>query len=223
MSVITRTADQVPQRQHNQDRMRRADSWHRLSKEVDSCAEKFIFLWIAFNAAYGAELTGLDPDKRPKEFDKFSNFLRQIIDRDEEGVLSESLWCTFSGPIRVLMENQYTYEPFWDATRGLPRGDDWERTLRRSNNGVFQAMGKQEVHRVLTEVFSRLYTLRNQIFHGGATFSTGWGQDQVRDGSRIMAALVPVVLEIMRVDIERNLDSHIWGKVMYPRINYDRD
>ena len=61
--------------------------------------------------------------------------------------------------------------------------------------------------------------MRNQIFHGGATFATGWGPAQVRDGSRIMASLVPVIVDIMEADIESNPDSGTWGKVAYPRIN----
>ena len=56
MTYISRFADQVPQRQHNEDRLRRAESWLTRSGEVKSEAEEFVLLWIAFNAAYGAEL-----------------------------------------------------------------------------------------------------------------------------------------------------------------------
>ena len=38
-------------------------------------------------------------------------------------------------------------------------------------------------------------------------------------GSRIMAALVPAILDIMQADIGQNPDSELWGKVAYPRIN----
>ena len=41
-------------RSHNADRLRRADSWLAHSRKVTSADEKFIFLWIAFNAAYGS-------------------------------------------------------------------------------------------------------------------------------------------------------------------------
>ena len=75
----------------------------------------------------------------------------------------------------------------------------------------------------LRKFFNRLYELRNQIFHGGVTIASGWGQSQIRDGSRIMANLIPQILEIMREDIEENPDSDIWGKVAYPRINKSQD
>ena len=50
----------MSQRQQNEDRMRRADSWCNKGLMDIPSDEKFIFLWIAFNAAYGRELH--DPD-----------------------------------------------------------------------------------------------------------------------------------------------------------------
>ena len=36
-----------------------------------------------------------------------------------------------------------------------------------------------------------------------------------------MAALVPTVLQIMQADIDNDPDTAVWGKVSYPRINYE--
>ena len=36
-----------------------------------------------------------------------------------------------------------------------------------------------------------------------------------------MEALVPVILDIMRVDIEMNPESDVWGLIAYPRTNYE--
>ena len=55
MPAIARTAVQVPQRQHNEDRMRRADSWCKRSETATSDTEKFIFLWIAFKPSMELE------------------------------------------------------------------------------------------------------------------------------------------------------------------------
>ena len=48
----------MSQRQHNEDRMRRAKSWHERSLRAETDDERFIFLWIAFNAAYGDDMNG---------------------------------------------------------------------------------------------------------------------------------------------------------------------
>lgn len=222
MAGPTRTIDQVPQRQHNEDRLRRADSWHRRSQEATIDTEKFIFLWISFNAAYGADMTAAYLDEKTREHDKFEDFLQQIVDRDEDGLLEDILWSRLSGLIRRLLNNQYVYYLFWHAVSDSPRARDWEERFQRDNNRVSDARKYRDVRRVLREVFLRLYTLRNQLFHGGATYATGWGGDQVRDGARLMEALLPVILEIMRADIETNPDSEVWGPIAYPRINYER-
>ena len=217
---MPRTTHQIPQRQHNEDRLRRADSWLRRSKDAKDDTERFIFLWIAFNAAYGSEALPSHSDKQRTERKKFRTFLREILKRDDDGVLEDALWRTYSGPIRVLLENHYVFDPFWDAVRDRDptAGKNWKRKFSASKRSVLRSIGKN-VHHVLTELFMRLYTLRNQLIHGGATFATGWGQDQVRDGSRIMESLVPSILEIMRADIERKPDSRVWGLVDFPRVN----
>lgn len=214
--------------------MRRAASWlersERAAFERESArtdeeragldCERFIFLWIAFNAAYGYSLIDENvDDDDPREREKFSRFLKEVLSRDDKRAIDAILWETYSGPIRVLLDNQYVFGPFWEWVRGSPKGRDWRGQFRRSKSSVHNALKRHHVLGVLREVFNRLYVLRNQIFHGGATFASGWGRGQVRDGSRIMASLVPVILEIMRTDIENNPDSEVWGKVAYPRIN----
>lgn len=225
-----RTSEELSQGRHNQDRMRRADSWLERSEKAASDrknartreeetgldCERFIFLWIAFNAAYGPELVD-DDDSR--EWKRFSEFLRKVLRQDQESAIETILWSTYSGPVRILLNNQYVYRPFWNWVRGSERGRNWRERFERDRRAANGRLANSDVHGVLVAVFDRLYVLRNQIFHGGATFASGWGQDQVRDGSRIMAALVPRILEIMRADIEKNPESAVWGRVAYSRIN----
>ena len=61
--------------------------------------------------------------------------------------------------------------------------------------------------------------MRNRVFRGGATWPAGFRRIRIRDGSRIMASLVPAILDIMQEDIDRNPDPELRGKVAYPRIN----
>ena len=213
--------ERMSQRRHNEDRVRRAESWLARSEDAEADSEeKFIFLWIAFNAAYGAETTpfgGSEHGKGESEREKFEIFLKRIVENDDRKTIEEILLKTYSGPIRVLMNNRYAFSPFWYAMQDLPEGRNWERRFGASNRKAFRAVTDGDVHGVLIEVFRRLYTLRNQILHGGVTYRRGWGRDQIRDGARIMASLVPAVLEIMRADIDADPDSAVWGRVAYPR------
>ena len=230
--------NKLPQTRHNEDRLRRAESWLERSRKVGANAEQadssedkaalvceqFIFLWISFNAAYGHELLDNNNDYRnPTETTKFNTFLKKIIELDTGGEIESILWSTYSGPVRVLLDNQYVFGPFWDWVRGVPDTEDWEERFIRSKSSANRALGRRNVQRVLKEVFSRLYELRNQIFHGGVTIASGWGKSQIMDGSRIMASLIPKILEVMRADIEENPNSELWGKVAYPRINKSQD
>ena len=246
---MTRTSNEVPAREHNEDRMRRAFSWLEKSNKTDNPHEKFIFLWIAFNAAYGAETIGAKVyTSRVPETDRFKKFLREILRRDEKKEIESMIWNEdFSEPIRVLLDNQYVFRQFWDFVQGEKTEKEWEKSFQLYNRRVKRYLekakpvpvtwhtkhnrrvknnlaGRSHVNTVgalLEEIFYRLYTLRNQIFHGGTTFADGWGKSQLRDGSRIMASLVPIILNIMQADISQNPDSEVWGRVAYPRINQE--
>lgn len=230
--VTFKTSEELPPGKHNEDRMRRARSWLARSRRIapDETrtdgeraglhCERFIFLWIAFNAAYGRELSD---DDGSYESEKFSDFLQVLLEQDMQGDIGTILWETYSGPIRILLDNHYVYRPFWDWVRGSEQGKGWDKKFEEHKRSVHRNLTRRDVHGVLMEVFRRLYVLRNQIFHGGATYASGWGWEQVRDGSRIMAVLVPKILDIMQADIEADPGSVAWGRVMYPRINDDRN
>ena len=236
---MRRTSQQVPQEQHNEDRMRRAQSWFERSKTSEGNrkkagndrekaaafdCEQFIFLWISFNAAYGRELLDDRNEDPPKEFERFNDFLAKILERDSHRVIKTILLEKYSDPVRALLNNQYVFGPFWDWVRGSGNDLNWRDSFDKRKNKAFSALvDKDDIHTVLREVFSRLYVLRNQLFHGGATFATGWGRSQVRDGRRIMASLVPEILKIMHTDIEKNPDSDTWGAVAFPRVNEGPD
>ena len=223
MSRHEPTGEPAPQRRHNEDRMRRACTWLERSGRVGTeDMERFVFLWIAFNAAYGDESALRDFVEREEERDsepgRFGTFLANVVERDRASILERIVWDEFPGPIRVLLSNRYVYRPFWLAVWGSDRGGDWRRRFESSKRVALAALSSRDTSTVLSVVFDRLYTLRNQIFHGGTTYPSGFGLDQIRDGSRIMASLVPAILDIMREDIDDNPDSEPWGKVAFPRI-----
>lgn len=224
MSKSEYTHVPAPQRQHNEDRIRRANAWIERSKQEDTeDIERFMFLWVAFNAAYGNEAALRDfvdeEDGKKSESHLFTSFLKNIVAQDKSGDLERIVWDEFSGPIRILLNNQYVFQPFWKAVWGLKPERNWERHFSSEKKRVSSALSRQDVLTILSIVFHRLYTLRNQIFHGGATYPSGFGRTQIRDGSRIMASLVPAIINIMQQELNRDPDSETWGKVAYPRIN----
>ena len=113
--------------------------------------------------------------------------------------------------IRLLIDNPYVFGPFWDFQRGEIDEADYQARFAASRNAAMAAIGRMETARVLTVVFDRLYTLRNQLVHGGATWNGSINRSQVRDGSRIIAHLVPTVIHLMM-----NNPNALWGDAAYP-------
>ena len=88
------------------------------------------------------------------------------------------------------------------ALREAERVIEQERIIRLS---------AQDTERVLYEVFVRLYTLRNQLMHGGATWNSSVNRAQVRDGRALLARVLPVMLGVMMDKSER-----FEGQPFYP-------
>ena len=112
---------------------------------------------------------------------------------DRNKALSALVWQAFPGPIRVLLDNPYVFQPFWDA-QGNPRSDGsiaehWRESFDEARQRVHQALARQDTERVLYEVFVRLYTLRNQLMHGGATRNSSVNRAQVRDGRALLVGI----------------------------------
>ena len=149
------TAERVPQRQHNEDRVRRADAWLERSRQKGTeDIERFIFLWIAFNAAYGNEAALQDfverEDLGDSESHRFRTFLRNIVEEDRGGVLESIVWDEFSGPIRVLLSNRYVFRPFWKAIWGSDRDSDRRQRFESSKRMALTALSRRDVSTVLS-------------------------------------------------------------------------
>ena len=60
-------------------------------------------------------------------------------------------------------------------------------------------------------LFDRLYMLRNQLFHGGATWHGKINRAQIRDGARILQSMIPVIIHLV---LENPNES--WGEPCFP-------
>jgi len=189
-------------------RVHRAISWlKRASNESDDPDVAFILLWVAFNASY-AEDEGYASGK---ERDLLDNYFEKILRLDAEGVISDAIWTEFSGPIRVLLDNKYVFQPYWNNLNEVPDYENWERSFGSAKQVARNALSQSDTKTVLSIVFNRLYVLRNQLVHGGSTWNSSVNRDQVQDGANILSFLLPCFINIMM----DNPDEP-WGKPYYP-------
>jgi hypothetical protein len=193
-------------------RVHRALSWLQRAEQLaveDDPDGQFIFLWIAFNAAYATEM---DPKYRLPQQDTFQAFLQKLVELEgSRNRFGDLLWKEFSGSIRVLLANPYVFQDFWNAHNGtLPR-EEWKPKFEAANRAAQVALVKHDTVTVLGIVLARIYTLRNQLIHGGATWKSGVNREQLRDCVNFMGKLVPLVIEVMM-----DHPDTLWGDACYP-------
>lgn len=103
-------------------RIHRAISWlARAEAEDDNPDARFLFLWIAFNAAYAREF-----GKELTERDQLNAYFGALLALDGKWPLHAVLFREFSGAIRTLIENKFVFEPFWRAFREHDGSGGWD-------------------------------------------------------------------------------------------------
>lgn len=189
----------------------RALSWLNEAEEqkenLDFC---FVSLWISFNAIYADELNFTGDRQGVKDF------LQKIASFDDEKILHSILWNNFSNSIRVFLNNKFIFQKFWDDLNNFKeqKTSTWKEDFVKENKKAFQAMADLKTAQTLNIVFSRLYTLRNQILHGGATFNSSVNKKQKEDACKFLLNVLPAILKIIINNSGQN-----WGKPYYPVID----
>ena len=195
-------------------RIRRALSWiERAEKETADHDAAFIFYWIAFNAIYAEDEQDAG---RVTERDSFREYLGKIVDLDRREVVYNAIWQRFSKEIQDILNNKFVFEPFWKHHNGVRGYRNWMSSFAESKRNAKVALYEYDTETILSILFSRLYVLRNQLIHGGATWNGSVNRDQVRDGRRIVAFLVPRFVQIMVAN-----PREPWGAPYYPVVAGD--
>jgi hypothetical protein len=188
-------------------RLHRAISWLRAAEDQEKSPDlRLICLWVSVNSLYAMDETRFE---KMQERERFGDFVDRLLTCDGESRLYNILWNKFSGPVRLLIENKYVYGPFWDNLRG--EGRNWEKGFQQSIVDANLALSKKKVSYLLRIVLDRLYVLRNQLVHGGATYKSQVNRAQVRDGGNLLSALLPVMIELIMVNGEED-----WGRIYFP-------
>jgi hypothetical protein len=189
-------------------RVHRSLSWLDRAERCEDDDGRFIFLWIAFNAAYANEIGDQERDSEQKVFVRF---LDKLVALDKDHVLYELIWTEFPYSIRVLLDNQFVYQPFWDHHNGRTVDDAWKAKFDKAKAAANRALASHKTTQVLSIVLSRMYTLRNQLIHGGATWNSSVNREQLRDCSAFLGKLVPFVIQLMMDN-----PGTLWGDASYP-------
>lgn len=189
-------------------RLHRALSWlEKAENSQEDMDIQFITLWISFNAIYAKEFA----KERAADRETFNQFIAEICRLDKQKAIYKIIWQRFPQNIRVMLDNHYVFQPFWDFQNGKITEKAWREDFNKANKKAFTALVTQDTHDILLVIFDRLYTLRNQLVHGGATYESQINRSQLKDGCQILLALIPAIIEIVL-----NNSNNDWGKPFYP-------
>ncbi|MGR5176867.1 hypothetical protein ACPV4B_19205 [Vibrio parahaemolyticus] len=192
-------------------RVHRALSWLNKAEQCTDDDSRFIFLWIAFNSAYAQEF---EQRHCYGEQGLYGEFLNKLISCDKQEKLPHLVWSEYSNTIRIILDNEFILQPYWDFHAGRINEEDWKNARSKAKTAANKALSHGDTAKVLSIVFSRLYTLRNQLIHGGATYLSSANRQQLKDCCSILEKLVPVIIEIMM-----DCKDEVWGEAVYPLIN----
>lgn len=189
-------------------RIWRGLSWLERAEQATDADEKFIALWIAFNAIYGrADGYGTDPNGRPGDRATWQSFLAEIVRRDGNDLLGDLVRRNQTSVLRMI-QNKYLFRPFWDRRPGA------ESILKKSSAAALMSLANQMTTGVVEELFERLYVLRAQVFHGAATRGSKLNRGNLRNGAELLSKLIPAMIAIM---MEAGPTEN-WGEVCFPPI-----
>jgi hypothetical protein len=117
-------------------RVHRAISWlQRAAREDDDRDAAFVFLWIAFNSAYSQDI-GIA--YHVSEKGRFKSFLSTLLSFDRDDRIYHLVWTRFPHEIRLVLENQYVFGPFWNHQNGIEGhqiihgGSTWSGAINRA-------------------------------------------------------------------------------------------
>ncbi len=197
-------------------RLHRVEKWLERAEAVSAWGDRdtaFLLYWIAFNSAYAKDRrSGL-------EVEEFRLFFRTLLRFDPNGALRETVCRRFGDAVRKVVENVFLYERFWEEAKSRAKGAEaesdaeWNRKFRAECEEMRRAVaapGEGDALEVLVVLFRRLYTLRNQLVHGGATWGGRLNRYSVENGERLLASTVPIFLRLMRENPDED-----WGAPPY--------
>lgn len=195
-------------------RIHRAISWIKASEtHAENDDIRFICFWISFNSCYAID-NYFNTETANYEKNSIDNFLNKIVSLDHNQKICSLICEQFAPEVQLIIQNEFLFRPYWEYQRNNYHTHYYEQPLAREITETNNSLEKGDVVKVLEIVLSRLSVLRNQLFHGGATYKGSVNRQQVKEATLLLKELVPTVIEIMIENQEKE-----WDTPYYPVIN----
>lgn len=188
----------------------RAISWGLQAEKSNEIDIQFIFYWISLNSLYDLKVSESNESERYK----LNIFFQKIARLDIENKIPKTM-LDIQNQLRIFVENNYVYDTFWEVVDELKDISEFNKEKERKKKTIYYGLLSDNCINFLDTLFSLIYQIRNQIFHGAATYGSSTNRDQVSLAVSILKELVPIFTEI----VLRNVDED-WGEPSYAPINH---
>jgi hypothetical protein len=186
-------------------RVWRALSWLERAEAAAEVEDRFIALWISFNALYGQ--LGEDNRSLPDR-ETWQSFLARVWKMDNDG----RLWPILRDkqvPVLGLLGNHWLAYEFW-----LSPEHDHAADLQVKVKELLKVYGRGNMLPVLEKVFDRIYVQRLQLFHGASTKGSYLNRRTLTTCTNLLGEFIPVIMSIM-IAAGPAVD---WGPLCFPPI-----
>ena len=202
-------------REDNERRVDRMNTWIELAEETPHEHVRFVFYWIAYEAAYQNDR---NENRRTNDQKQRARFHEWLAERDGDK-LGAILYAQ-RGDVADILELRQAHPSFWNRNQNkdVRSSEEWECKFKRWVGLAIENLEKLEIAITLKNLFENLAVVRQQIVHGGSAGPRSRGRTQVRLGARLLKALVPCFRDSIRSNIDED-----WGKPPYPRVGSRED
>ena len=200
-------------REDNVRRVDRMNTWIELAEETPHEHVRFVFYWIAYEAAYKNE----NPELKAWEE------RRQLHERlaKHDGRKLQGLLIAQRRDVVRILELRQAHPSFWTRQprdENVRSPEEWESVFERRVKLDKKDLENLKISDTLNNLFRNLNIVRNQIVHGASAGPRSRGRTQVGLGARLLTALVPCFRDSIRSSIDED-----WGKPPYPRVGSRED
>jgi len=154
-------------------------------RDPDDLDAQFIFYWIAFNALYGQPKY---LDDRVKEWKDIEEFLRTAI-RLGKSEIGEQL-RDIKHQAQAIIEDPFLIRDSWKQWHQKKILDKAGREKTRTPHWTSETS--------LHDLFSRLYVLHNQLFHGCSTDGGSKNRESLEPAVAVLGQLIPLFRNLVR-------------------------
>jgi hypothetical protein len=193
-------------------RIDRAKSWlNRANKPGEDLDTRFLYLWVAFNAAYANDIDHHNITERKS----FTRFINRLYILDQANYLFDLVWDKYYGSIDFLLQDKYVFQPFWNYQNNQKTESQWLQAYKSEQHRLATVIAdKSQTDVLISIILSRMYTLRNQFVHGGCTWNSTSNRKELQICVAFLDDFVPIMINIL---LEHR--DELWGDPCYPVVD----